>query len=66
MSPHGGEGDEVESPVRGIIIGCSNIPVANEGEALFNVAQFDKDTMSDATESVGSFTEVYENKPYEQ
>ncbi|MBP59094.1 MULTISPECIES: succinylglutamate desuccinylase/aspartoacylase family protein [Idiomarina] len=66
VSPHGGDGDEVESPVRGIIIGCSNIPVANEGEALFNVAQFDKDTMSDATESVGSFTEVYENKPYEQ
>lgn len=66
VNPHGGEGDAVESPVRGIIIGCSNIPVANEGEALFNVAQFDKDAMSDATESVDSFTEVYENKPYEQ
>ena len=63
VNPHGGADDPIESPVRGIIIGCSNIPVANEGEALFNVAQFDKDVISDATESVDSFTEVYENKP---
>lgn len=62
VNPHAGEADIISSPVRGIIIGCSNIPVANEGEALFNVAQFEKEEISEATEVVGSFTEVFDNK----
>ncbi|MBR38202.1 MAG: succinylglutamate desuccinylase, partial [Idiomarina sp.] len=48
------------SPVPGIIIGCTNIPVANEGEALFNIAQFESDSLEEATDIIDSFTETYE------
>lgn len=66
VNPHGGEDHLVESPTHGIVIGCSNIPVTNEGEALFHIAQFDKGDISNAADSVDSFTEVYENRLYEQ
>ncbi|MGM0481744.1 MAG: succinylglutamate desuccinylase/aspartoacylase family protein [Pseudomonadota bacterium] len=62
VSPHADDVDIIDSPVHGIVIGCSNIPVANEGEALFNVAQFEKEEMSEASEVVDSFAEVYDNK----
>lgn len=66
VNPHGGKDHSIKSPTDGIIIGCSNIPVTNEGEALFHIAQFDKSDISNAADSVDSFTEVYENRLYEQ
>jgi len=39
--PLGADEDYVVSPFDGIIIGCANLPLAYEGEALFNVAAFD-------------------------
>lgn len=64
VNPHGVELNPIRSPYHGIVIGISNIPVANEGEALFNVAQFeDNEDMDDASESVDVFTEAYERKP---
>ena len=32
--------EEVLSPIDGIIIGRTNIPLVNEGEALFHIAEF--------------------------
>ena len=62
VNPHADDTDIITSPVAGVVIGCSNIPVANEGEALYNVAQFEKEAISEATEVVGSFTETYDNR----
>ena len=38
--PFGDIDEEVRAPARGIIIGRTNIPLVNEGEALFHIAQF--------------------------
>jgi len=35
------EGDTVISPFDGIIIGRSEIPLVQEGDAIFHIAQFD-------------------------
>ena len=39
--PFGEEEEEIKSPDNGIIIGKSNIPLVNEGEALFHLARFE-------------------------
>lgn len=39
--PFGGEEMEVVSTVNGIIIGCTEIPLVHEGEALFHIARFE-------------------------
>ncbi len=38
--PFGEEDEDVLAPAEGIIIGRTNIPLVNEGEALFHIAQF--------------------------
>ena len=38
--PLGSDEEGVSSPFDGIVIGCSNLPLAYEGEALFNIAAF--------------------------
>jgi predicted deacylase len=38
--PLGEAQEEVIAPFAGIVIGCSNLPLAHEGDALFNVAAF--------------------------
>jgi len=48
---------EVTSPHDGIIIGRSNLPLANEGDALFNVARFT--AVDDAAARVEAFQETY-------
>lgn len=53
VSPYGGEEIEVVSPVNGIVIGRNNIPVVNEGEALFHIARFE--TLNDAENTVAHF-----------
>jgi predicted deacylase len=39
--PFGGEEFEVTASAGGIIIGCSQIPLVHEGEALFHIARFE-------------------------
>jgi predicted deacylase len=39
--PFGARDEEVEATHEGIIIGRTNIPLVNEGEALFHIARFD-------------------------
>jgi predicted deacylase len=39
--PLGDRSQKVLSPMKGIIIGCSNLPLAHEGDALFHIASFD-------------------------
>lgn len=39
--PFGEREEAVESPINGIVIGRANLPLANEGEALFHVAAFE-------------------------
>ncbi|CUS47297.1 MAG: putative deacylase [Idiomarinaceae bacterium HL-53] len=62
-APHEQEVTAITSPVHGIIIGRSNIPIINEGEALFNVACFDKDEIPNASEMVDTFVEAYPALP---
>jgi len=62
-NPHGSGTTPLYSPVRGIIIGISNIPVSNEGEALFHIACFDQDEIPVASEMVDTFVEAYPGKP---
>lgn len=38
--PLGEDQEKVYAPFDGIVIGCSNLPLAHEGDALFNVAAF--------------------------
>jgi len=39
--PVGSREDHVIAPFDGIVIGCSNLPLAHEGDALFNLAAFE-------------------------
>lgn len=39
--PLGSREDTIVSPFDGIVIGCSNLPLAHEGDALFNLAAFE-------------------------
>jgi predicted deacylase len=39
--PFGGEEFEVTASASGIVIGCSQIPLVHEGEALFHIARFE-------------------------
>ena len=53
--PFGGNEYEVTSTVSGIIIGCAEIPLVHEGEALFHVARFeDVKTVAGEVESFQS------------
>ncbi|MEO1244104.1 MAG: succinylglutamate desuccinylase/aspartoacylase family protein [Pseudomonadota bacterium] len=38
--PLGGEEDHIVAPFNGIVIGRSNLPLAHEGDALFNLSSF--------------------------
>jgi hypothetical protein len=40
--PFGEEETIVSAPTSGIIIGRTNLPLANEGDALFHIARFGK------------------------
>lgn len=39
--PFGGKEVQINSPISGIVIGMNNLPLVNEGEALFHIARFD-------------------------
>jgi len=48
----------IRSPVDGILIGRTNLPLANEGDALFHIATFEK--LADVIEGVGAFRDELE------
>lgn len=54
-SPFGEDELTLRAPDSGIIIGKNNIPLVNEGEALFHVARFRK--ISEAEKSIEAFRE---------
>jgi len=44
---------EVRAPCAGILVGRHNLPLVNEGEALFHIARFDE--VSDVAQQVQAF-----------
>ena len=56
-SPLGDEQEDVIAPFDGIVIGRSNLPLAHEGDALFNVAAFK--SVSRAENRVEEFAAVH-------
>lgn len=55
--PFGERESAVNSPASGIVIGRTNLPLANEGDALFHVARFKK--IDQITERMEAFQETY-------
>ncbi|WP_148254420.1 succinylglutamate desuccinylase/aspartoacylase family protein [Aidingimonas lacisalsi] len=56
--PFGNAEGEVKATADGIVIGMGNLPLANEGEALFHVARFE--AIEEAENAVESFQSDYE------
>ncbi len=56
--PFGKTEENILSPVDGIIIGRTNIPLVNEGEALFHIAQFK--SSENAADKVEKFQQNYD------
>lgn len=48
--PFGMQEETISSPYRGIIIGCTNLPLLHEGDAVFHIAHFDDE--HEAIESI--------------
>ncbi|WP_438864418.1 succinylglutamate desuccinylase/aspartoacylase family protein [Neptunicella sp.] len=61
-SPHGEMEQAIRSPIDGMVIGISNIPVANQGEALFHIARISTDQISEAGDIVDSFIEDFDSR----
>ncbi|HET7569430.1 MAG TPA: succinylglutamate desuccinylase/aspartoacylase family protein [Gammaproteobacteria bacterium] len=40
--PFGGHEEDVAAPYAGLVIGCTNIPLVYEGDAMFHLAHFDR------------------------
>ncbi|MEM8985023.1 MAG: succinylglutamate desuccinylase/aspartoacylase family protein [Pseudomonadota bacterium] len=59
--PLGQSLDDIVAPVNAIVIGRSNLPLAHEGDALFNLAEFDSVTR--AEDKVEQFTSALEPDP---
>ncbi|MCT8987200.1 succinylglutamate desuccinylase/aspartoacylase family protein [Shewanella phaeophyticola] len=59
VNPLGGEPCPLLAPSDGIIIGNSNIPVTNEGEALFHIAQFTGDEIEIINDNLDDFMQEY-------
>ncbi|MDX1515197.1 MAG: M14 family metallopeptidase [Woeseiaceae bacterium] len=55
--PLGDEETDVVAPFSGIVIGRNNLPLAHEGEALFNIAAFK--SVARAADKVESFTATH-------
>ncbi|GHC33409.1 succinylglutamate desuccinylase/aspartoacylase family protein [Aidingimonas halophila] len=56
--PFGNAEGEVKATADGIVIGMSNLPLANEGEALFHVARFE--AIEEAENAVENFQSDYD------
>ncbi|MFK8031102.1 MAG: succinylglutamate desuccinylase/aspartoacylase family protein [Gammaproteobacteria bacterium] len=57
--PLGSDQEDVISPFDGIVIGRSNLPLAHEGDALFNIAAFK--SVSKAEDQVEKFTASHDS-----
>jgi len=57
--PLGDTSEIMLAPFDGIVIGRSNLPLAHEGDALFNIAEFK--SVSKAEDLVEEFTAIYEH-----
>ena len=57
--PMGDTSEIMVAPFDGIVIGCSKLPLAHEGDALFNIAEFK--SVSKAENLVEEFTAIYEH-----
>ncbi|QOC21334.1 succinylglutamate desuccinylase/aspartoacylase family protein [Wenzhouxiangella sp. AB-CW3] len=56
--PFGESEQEISAPFSGIVIGRLNLPLVNEGDALFHIARFHRTDI--AHERVGDYTETLE------
>lgn len=61
-NPLGNEEDYLNAPFDGIVIGCSNLPLAHEGDALFHVAAFSN--VSTAEGLVEEFAAAHDSEPH--
>jgi hypothetical protein len=57
--PLGDSSEVMVAPFDGIVIGRSNLPLAHEGDALFNIAEFK--SISRAEDRVEEFTSIYDH-----
>lgn len=57
--PLGDTSEVMVAPFDGIVIGRSNLPLAHEGDALFNIAEFK--SVTTAEDLVEEFTAIYEH-----
>lgn len=57
--PFGAQEETVESDVGGIIIGQNNLPLINEGDALFHIARFER--IGEAADNVDAYREAIDN-----
>lgn len=63
-SPFGGPEKPLKSRGDGIVIAASQIPLVNEGEALFHIAEFN--TLRKATDSIEAFQEHFSTEPEQE
>jgi len=61
--PIGASVSKIASPVDGILIGKTNLPLANEGDALFHIATFD--ALETVADGLDTFREDIELDPLE-
>lgn len=52
--PYSGQSEGIVCPASGVVIGCVNLPIVHEGEALFHIARF-SGGVSGVVETVDSF-----------
>ncbi len=62
--PLGEASCNIKSPVDGVLIGKTNIPLANEGDALFHIATFDE--LETVAEELDAFKEDLEMDSFEE
>ena len=60
-SPFGGDDVNIHSPAAGILVGRNNMPLVNEGEALYHIARFEE--VSEVAQSLEVFTSDIEKGP---
>ena len=60
-SPFGGDDVNIHSPAAGILVGRNNMPLVNEGEALYHIARFEE--VSEVAQSLEVFTNDIEEGP---
>jgi predicted deacylase len=65
--PMGIEEEPILSPNSGIVIGRTNMPLVNEGDALFHIARFEKPKLAEhAAVAVAELHDFHEGQPPEE